>query len=38
MRTSDRESAGVAMESIHIGYAFMVLNLSRGQICQKSSS
>lgn len=38
VRMSDRESAVIAIESIHSGYAFMVLNLSRGQICQKGSS
>lgn len=38
VRTSDRASAGTATQGIHSGYAFMVLNRGRGQICQKASS
>lgn len=38
VRTSDRESAGAAIGSIHSVHALMAWNLSCGQICQKGSS
>lgn len=37
VRTSDRESAGAAIESVHSVCALMVLNISCGRICQNGA-